>query len=324
MSRSISAYPASHPPIAWKDGEFVAWEDCVIHVRTQGGFFGANIFEGLRSYWNEDLREMFVFRLEEHLHRLEQSMRIMRMQAPYSRDALRTATLELFRRTNFRSHGQANLVTYFGFPQPGDPLSHKAVAGAHITAVPMGRSPMTERGLTAGISSWRRLSDDTMPIRVKIGSNYQNGRLAQNEVSEAGYDMALLMNRAGKISEAPGACIFMVRDGRLITPPTSADILESITRSTVVTLATERLGLSVVERDIDRSEMYLADEILLCGSIAEILPVNAIDGIAIGSGAPGAITRSLQELYFAAVEGRLPEYRHWCTPVFAADVASAA
>ncbi|WP_165390251.1 branched-chain-amino-acid transaminase [Thalassococcus sp. S3] len=311
----IETYPSEHPEIAWKDGRIVPWADCTLHVRMQAGFFGANIFEGLRAYWNADEERMYVFRLDDHLVRLEQSMRIMRMTPPFSRHELGDAVLELFQRTDFRGHGQANLVTYFGFPPPGDPVSHAAPSGAHITAVPMGRSPAAKTGLTAGVSSWRRLSDDTMPIRVKIGSNYQNSRLAQNEVRAGGYDMALLLNRAGKLAEAPGACLFILRDGVLITPPTNADILESITRDTVLTFARQELGLTVIEREVDRSEAYIADEVFICGSIAEILPLTSIDGIEIGDGQPGAVTRDLQELYFQTVEARLPRYAAWCTAV---------
>lgn len=316
-------YPAQHPKIAWQDGKIVPWDDCVVHVRTQAGFFGANIFEGLRAYWNSDSKTLFLFRLEDHLKRLKQSMKIMRMQSPYSLDNLREATIDLFTRCDFKEHGQANIVVCFGYPAPGDPLSPNATVGAHITAVPMARSPKTGTGVTAAISSWRRLSDDTMPIRIKIGSNYQNGRLAQNQVSSAGFDMALLQNRSGKISEAPGACVFMVREGVLITPPLNADILESITRDTIIIIAKERLGMEVVEREVDRSEIYLAEEVFICGSIAEVLPIISIDGIAIAAGKMGPVTMSLQHAYFDIVEGKSDAYRSWCTPIKAVEIALA-
>ncbi|MEO1701979.1 MAG: branched-chain amino acid transaminase [Pseudomonadota bacterium] len=312
----ISTYPSPHPEYAWLDGEFVKWEDCTVHVRTQGGFFGANVFEGLRAYWNDDHQQLYMFRLADHLRRLEQSMKIMRMAAPFSSQELAQAAADLFDKIGFQQHAQANLVVYFGFPRPGDPLASTTPTGAHITAVPMGRSPMTENGISAGISGWRRLADDTMPIRIKIGSNYQNSRLAQNEVVASGYDMALLLNRNGKVCEAPGACIFAMRDDRLITPPTDADILESITRDCVIEIARKKLGLSVVEKDIDRSELYLADEVFICGSIAEIIPVTSVDGIPIGTGGVGDVTSSIQKVYFDAVECRVPEFEHWCEPVF--------
>ncbi|WP_285295563.1 branched-chain amino acid transaminase [Aureimonas altamirensis] len=312
---TMSTYPSDHPEYAWLDGQFVKWEDCRVHVRTQGGFFGANVFEGLRAYWNADHEELYVFRLAEHLRRLEQSMKIMRMTPPYTSEELKSAVIGLFARTGLRQHAQANLVVYFGFPQPGDPLASTTPTGAHITAVPMGRSPMTDKGIRAGVSGWRRLSDDTMPIRIKIGSNYQNSRLAQNEVVASGYDMALLLNSKGKVSEAPGACIFALRDGKLITPPTCADILESITRLCVLEIA-RVMGVEVVERDLDRSELYLSDEVFICGSIAEIIPVCSIDGITVGDGSPGATTRAIQRAYFDAVECRTNSFTHWCEPVF--------
>ncbi|MEL6201828.1 MAG: branched-chain amino acid transaminase [Pseudomonadota bacterium] len=312
----INTYPSAHPDIAWLDGKFINWDDCRVHVRSQGGFFGANIFEGLRAYWNADHEQLYVFRLDDHLRRLEQSMKIMRMAPPFNTAELKHAALSLFERIGFQEHAQANLVTYFGFPYPGDPLASTSPTGAHITAVPMGRSLKTQTGISAGISGWRRLADDTMPIRVKIGSNYQNSRLAQNEVVAAGYEMALLMNRNGKVSEAPGACIFIIRDDQLITPPTNADILESITRDCVIQIAATKLGIKVVERELDRSEIYLAEEVFICGSIAEITPVTRIDGIAVGSGDVGHVTRSIQEIYFDAVECRIPDLEHWCDPVF--------
>ena len=315
MGNINSNYPAPHPDIAWQDGNIVRWEDCVVHVRTQAGFFGANIFEGIRAYWNSSEERLYVFRLDEHLKRLHQSMKIMRMISPYSSDELKMATLNLLKQCDFRQHAQANIVSCFGFPAPGDPLSANARVGANITAVPMGRSVKTETGLSAGISSWRRITDDAMPIRVKIGSNYQNGRLAQNQVSDAGYEMALLQNSNGKVCEAPGACIFMLRDGQLITPPLTSDILESITRDTVLELAKRYTNLNVVERDIDKSELYLADEAFICGSIIEITPITSVDGIQINQAKPGAVTREIQALYFSAVEGRLAESENWCTPV---------
>lgn len=315
MSKLNKEYPAPHPAIAWQDGEIVPWEECVVHVRTQAGFFGANIFEGVRAYWNEAEERMYVFRLDEHLIRLAQSMKIMRMRSPYSLEDLKAATLNLFRECDFRQHGQANIVSCFGFPPPGDPLSPESSVGANITAVPMGRSPKTQSGVTAGISSWRRIPDDAMPIRIKIGSNYQNGRLAQNQVSDAGYEMALLQNGQGKICEAPGACVFMLRDGKLITPPLNSDILESITRETVMQLVAEYMDVEIVERDIDKSEIYLADELFICGSIIEVTPLTSVDGIEINDAQPGEVTRKIQQLYFDAVEGRLKESELWCTPV---------
>ncbi|MEO1749772.1 MAG: aminotransferase class IV [Pseudomonadota bacterium] len=296
LASPINTYPSAHPDIAWLDGKFVNWDDCRIHVRMQGGFFGANIFEGLRAYWNADHEQLYVFRLDDHLRRLEQSMKVMRMTPPFSADELKHAAISLLERIGFQEHAQANLVTYFGFPYPGDPLASTSPTGAHITAVPMGRSLKTQTGISAGISGWRRLPDDTMPIRVKIGSNYQNSRLAQNEVVAAGYEMALLMNRNGKVSEAPGACIFALRGDELITPPTNADILESITRDCVIEIATKKLGVPITQRELDRSELYLADEVFICGSFADITPVSLVDGITFGNGDVVNVSRSIQKV----------------------------
>lgn len=323
MATNRSQYPSRRPDIAWLNGSFVPWEECVVHGRSQAGFFGANIFEGVRVYWRRDDERMFVFRLDDHMRRLEQSMKIMRMQPAFTCDQLKGAMLALLQRCEFKEHAQVNLVAYFGFPPPGDPLFPTTDTGAHITAVPLGRSPGAAKGITTAISSWRRISDDVMPPRAKVGANYQNSRFAQNEVRQAGFDMAIILNTRGKVAEGPGACLFMIRDGTLITPPITADILESITRDTIMKLA-ERSGLRTVERDIDRTELLIADEVFLCGSIAEVLPVIAVDGVAVGAGEVGAVTKRLQQLYFDAVEGRIPELSAWCTPVVDNVLASAA
>lgn len=310
-----STFPAPHPEIAWMDGNFVDWEQCTLHVRTQAGFFGANIFEGLRAYWDESTQKSYIFRLDDHLSRLEQSMKIMRMKSRFDTPTLRRATVDLLYRCEFKEHAQINLSTYFRYSGPGEPLIPTEDTGAHITAIPLPRSPKIEKGISAGIVSWRRISDDTVPPRAKVAANYQNSRFAQNEARDNGYDVAIILNSRGKVSEGPAACVFIIRNGVLITPPVYSDILESLTRDTLMVLAKEQLGLQVVEREIDRTELLIADEVLMCGTLFEILPVTSVDRLPVGNGKVGRLTRQLQDHYLKTVTGQYPEYASWCTEV---------
>lgn len=304
------------PRHAWMNGKIIPWDQCVVHGRSQSGFFGANIFEGIRAYWNDDEEQLYIFKMKEHLDRLAASMKAMRMKPPYAAADIAGATAELMRANEFREHVQCNVVAYFGFPTTSEPLNPTDDTGMHITAIRFPRSPKVHQGAAACVSTWRRSSDDSVPSRIKIAANYQNNRLAQTEAVVNGYDVAIFLNREGEVSEGPGACLLMVRGGKIHTPTITADILESITRDTLMTLAREDLGLEVVERDVDRTELYAADELLLCGSIAEVLPVVSVDRIPVGDGEVGAVTRQLQELYFAAVEGRTSGRRPWLTPVY--------
>lgn len=316
-----SAFPAPHPAIAWMDGDFVDWENCTLHVRTQAGFFGANIFEGLRAYWNEEAQKSYIFRLDDHLSRLEQSMKIMRMKSRFDTPTLRRATIELLHRCDFNEHAQINLSTYFRYSGPGEPLIATEDTGAHITTIPLPRSPKIEKGIAAGIVSWRRISDDSVPPRAKVAANYQNSRFAQNEARDNGFDVGIILNSRGKVSEGPAACVFIIRNNVLITPPVYSDILESLTRDTLIVLAKEKMGLQVVEREIDRTELLIADEVLMCGTLFEILPVTSVDRVPVSDGNVGRITRELQSHYLKTVTGQYPEYAAWCTEVTAPKVS---
>jgi len=206
-------------------------------------------------------------------------------------------------------------VAYFGMGPNFDPLNHTTDTGVHITTTRAPRSRGFDQGVRASISSWRRISDDSMPPRIKAGANYHNSRLAHHEAVRNGYDTTLLLNQRGSVSEAPGSCVVMVRDGALITPPGTSGVLEGITVATVAELAQTELAIPMERREIDRTELYVAQEVFLSGTLAEIQPVTSIDGIEVGDGRPGPLTRRLQELYDAAVRGRSSAYRHWSTPV---------
>jgi branched-chain amino acid aminotransferase len=310
------------PQYAWLNGEIVPWDECVVHGRTQGAFWGANVFEGVRAYWVDHERQLEVLRLDEHLARLRRSMKCVRMPLEYSDDEIGEACLDLLRANAFEEDVHVVVVAYFGMGPNFDPLSHTEDTGLHVTAVPLPRADGYGRGVAACISSWRRISDDTMPPRIKTGANYHNSRLAQHEARRNGFDTTIILNQRGNVAEAPGSCVVMVRDGRLVTPPGTSGVLEGITLATVAELAGEELGIPLERREIDRTELYVADEAFLCGTLAEIQPIVSLDRLEIGRGVPGELTRRLQELYERAIRGD-PAYQRWITPVYEREPASA-
>ncbi|HET9896226.1 MAG TPA: aminotransferase class IV [Streptosporangiaceae bacterium] len=306
----------SQPPeFAWQNGRIVPWDQCVLHARSQGAFWGANVFEGIRGYWNARVSRLYLFRTEVHLARLERSMRSLRMVIPFSANDLQAAISDLINANGWRQDVHVCVVSYFDQGPNFDPLAPTDDTGVHITATPMLRSRGYTTGVAASISSWRRISDDSMPPRIKAGANYHNSRLAHHEAVRNGYDTTLLLNQRGTVAESPGACVVMVRDGRLVTPPGTSGVLEGITVATIGDLAVEDLGVTLERREIDRTELYVADEIFLCGTMAEVLPITSLDRLPIGSGQPGPLTRQVQELYQRAVLGESRQERQWTTEV---------
>lgn len=309
----MADYPAQ---FIWMDGEYVPWPDAKVHVSTDTVLRGGNVFEGLRAYHSPDQNQMFIFRLEEHLDRLWKSMKIMRMTIPFSKADLAAACTGLVAKNSFREDLQVRVVSYFG----GGPLyaftPDKIFMGAFIIATPR-RSTMTdERGIACCVSAWRRITDNVMPPRVKAGANYHQSRLVSVQAHVDGYDNAIMLNDQDKVSEGPGACLMIVRGNRPITPPVTAGILESITRSTLADLFAAELTLPLLEREIDRTEMYLADEAFFCGSAYEILPITSVDRYLLGDGSIGPVTRQIRRLYHDVVRGATPKYKHWLTPVY--------
>jgi branched-chain amino acid aminotransferase len=304
----------------WLDGRFVPWAEATIHVATEAVIRAASVFEGVRAYGNADQEELYVFRLPEHLRRLRRSARLMHMVVEYSDEALTAAFRELIRRNGFRDDVHFRPTVYFGEGESGASyLPEEIRTGMFCIAVRRPHTKALTEGVHAGTSTWRRNADDAMPSRIKAAGNYHNSRLAHVEARRNGYGAALMLNGEGKVAEGPAACFMMVRDGRVVTPPVTADILESITRETLIALLRAELGLEVQERDIDRSEVYAAEEAFFCGSGAEVTPVVSLDRYPLGDGAPGPLTRRIQRLYFDVAEGRVERYRHWLTPVYRAN-----
>ncbi len=311
----------THPRVLWWNGRFVRWEEATVHVTELGWSTVGAVFEGIRSYWNPEVGEAYVFRLREHLERLLRSMRLVRLSAQWSIGELTDAIVQLLRENECREDTYIQPVAYRA-SGPKTLSGFSEEAGLYIATRPMPSHLLSGRMVRAKVSSWRRISDDVMPPRIKNISNYRNGQLAAMEAQLDGYDQALLLNDQGKVAEAPGACVMLVRNGKLITPDVTQSILESITRDTLLRLAHEELGLQVEERAVDRTELYVAEEVFLCGTAYEITPIGEIDHYPIGDGKPGPVTRALERLYHDIVRGIDPRRPEWRTPVGLAERAA--
>ena len=301
----------ANPKFVFLNDQIVPWDEARVHVSTVAFKFGTAVFEGVRGYWNDAEQRMYVFQLHEHMQRLIYSQRAMRFDGLIDTAWIGEKTLELLRANDFRE-GVHIMTTVFvnGY---GDPLT-RGPLGLAITAGPRKNSNKLEVGVTAQVSSWMRSPDNAMPMRIKCNANYQNGRMAGLQAQTDGYDTAILLNSRGKVAEGPAMCFFMVRDGRLVTPSVNSDILESITRRTVLQLAAE-LGLPTVEREVDRSELYAAEEAFFCGTAWEVTPITSIDRMPLGEGKPGPHTRRLQETLLGIADGTNADHAEWRTPL---------
>ena len=293
----------------WMNGKVVPGEQAVLPVNSAAVFYATNCFEGLRAYWNADDGEMYGFRLAEHFARLRESMKMMRFSVPYSDVDLYEAVREVIKANEVREDIHMHLVAYV----LGTGLDATTPTGLYINPR---RRPSAPAGLRCCVSSWTRTNDNAIPIRLKSGSNYQNGRLATLQAKADGYDTPILLNQSGTVAEGTGATFFMVRRGVLLTPPLTADILESITRTTLLSDVIPDLRLEVQEREIARTELYVADEAFLCGSGYEITPILSIDRFPLGTGEVGPITKKLSRAYMDLVRGVDKRHSEWRTPVY--------
>src|SRR5579885_1786514 len=295
------------------NGEFVPAEQGVVPVRAHGFAYGTGCFEGIRGYWNEEHRQVYLFRLREHYERLLRSCKILQIKLPYSVDDLVEISIELVKRNNQHQNVYLRPVAYKGDETLGVRL-HGLKDHFLITSEPVGDYVDTH-GLRACVSYWRRIDDNAIPARAKIIGSYVNSAFAKSEAMLNGFDEAIMLTHDGHVSEGSGENIFIIREGTLITPPSSDNILVGITRNTVIELAQKELGLPVVERQIDRSELYTADEVFMTGTAAHVTPIVKIDHRPVNDGAIGPLTRKIQTLYFEVAKGNVERYRHWCTPV---------
>lgn len=306
--------------LAYFQGDIVPIEEANVNILTHTFNYGTGCFEGIRGYWNEEQEELYLLHLEAHYRRMERSARILNMKLPLSVRELCDLTMDLVRRCGYRRDIYLRPTLYKSDLVMGVRL-HDLKDDLCIYVIPMGDYVDTTKGLKVGVSSWRRVNDNQIPARAKIIGAYVNSALAKTEANLNGFDEAIFLNEHGHVCEGSAENLFMVRDGVLVTPGEHDDILEGITRASVMELARNELGLETQVRAIDRSELYVADEILLCGTGAQIAWITEVDHRPISDGQMGPITAQLRDLYHKAVRGQLPRYSRWLDPVYGSNGA---
>lgn len=303
------------PAYAFFNGKFVPLSEAKIGIMTHAFNYGTACFEGIRGNWNEEEEQMYLFRVADHYKRMFKNCRVLKIGIPYSIDELCHMTVELAEMCGYREDIYIRPMAYKSSEEVGVRL-HNLEDGFLLFTTPFGPYLDVSKGATCCVSSWRRIDDTMIPPRAKITGLYVNSALAKTEAFENGFDEAILLTQDGHVSEGSGENIFLAIDEKLVTPPNSDNILIGITRDTVIKLAKQELGIETIERSIDRSELYTADECFLTGTAAHVTPVIEIDHREAGNGQVGQITKKLQDLYFDVVRGRNKKYRHWCTPAY--------
>ncbi len=299
--------------ICYFEGQFVPMREAKVSIMTHAFMYGTATFEGIRAYWNEDQQRLYGLKMREHVERIRQSCRILLMDDIPSVDELIGLIVDTVRRNGFRSDAYIRPSFYKSTRAIGVRL-HELAHELYIVAVPFGNYIDTENGVRVMTSSWRRNPDDALPARGKIVGGYVNMAFQKSEAELNGFDEAVVLTLDGHVNEASAANLFMVRDGVAFTPPVSDDLLEGVTRKALFEILKNE-GIPYETRSIDRSELYIADEVLLCGTGVQVSPVIEVDHRKVGSGAIGPISSLIRERYFDAVRGRLPEYSHWLTPI---------
>ncbi|MCY3919852.1 MAG: branched-chain amino acid transaminase [Chloroflexi bacterium] len=309
-------------PYAFLKGEMMPLADAKIGLMTHAFNYGTAVFEGIRANWNVEHETLYLFRAREHLERLRKSARVLMMELRYSDDDLLDLTRQLVMNSGFREDLYVRPMVYKSQEVLGVRL-HDVEDDVLIYCAPFGPYLDLDAGIRCCTSSWRRADDTSIPVRAKVNGVYINSALAKTEAYNNGYEEAIMLNADGHVAEGSGENIFMVQDGALVTPPSSDNILVGITRATVIELAQAELGLPTVERTIDRSELYVADEVFMTGTAAHVTPILEIDNRPIGDGGIGTVSGELQKLFFDAILGRLPQYERWLIPIPAAELVGA-
>jgi len=302
---------------AFFEGSIVPIEEAKVSIMTHAFNYGTGCFEGIRAYWNETKEQLYVFKLREHYERLVHSCKILMITLPYSVDEMCSMTLELLSKEAFREDTYVRPLAYKAESVVGVRL-HDLRDGFAIFATPFGKYIDKEEGAKVGVSSWRRINDNSVPARAKITGAYINSALIKTDAMMNGFDEAIVLTQEGHVSEGSAENLFIVRGGKLVTSPVTDDILEGITRTTLIELAATELGIDTVERPIDRTELYVADEAFFCGTGVQIAAIAEIDHRPVGTGRIGPIVTQLRDLYFSIARGKREDYSHWVTPVYAA------
>lgn len=309
-----------HTQYAFFEGRIVPIEQAKISVMTHAFNYGTGVFGGLRGYWNADESQLFVFRPYDHFKRFLQSTRLMRMELPYTVEQLVEIVLDLLRKEDYHENVYIRPLGYKASEGIGVRL-HDLKDEFTVFSTPFGRYIDNEEGAHVCFSSWRRVDDNAIPARGKISGAYANSALIKTDSVLSGYDDAIVLNEDGHIAEMSSANFFMIRDGVVYTPPVQSNTLEGIVRRSLIQLLRDELGVKVVERDIDRTEVYIADEAFMCGTGVQVAAIGKVEHRLLGDGNIGPITGQLRDLFFQVVEGRVSTYRHWLTPVYVNEPA---
>ena len=303
------------PNYVFMDGEYVLYENAKISVRTHAFLYGTSVFEGIRAYWNAEKEQSYIFRMKEHYERLYKSCKIMHMHPIYTVQEMCDITVELLKRNQHREDAYIRPTLYKSAESVGPKLIHNKDSFLIFTTE-LGQYVDISKGLSVCVSNWRRNDDNAIPPRAKIGGSYANTALIITDAVNAGFDEAIVLSQDGHVTEGSAMNLYLVENGKLVTSNTTDNILIGVTRNTVKELAEKELGIEVIERVIDRTELYVSDEAFFCGTGAQISPITSIDHRTLGNGEVGPITKQIQEIYFEVVRGKVPKYSNWCVPVY--------
>ena len=297
----------------YMNGKYVPSENATINVRAHALMYGTSVFEGIRGYWNEEENRIYIFRMKEHYERLERSCRIMHMKMPHTVEELCDITVELIKKNKPKTDTYIRPSIY----KCGETIGPKLIGnpdGTIIFTTPLGQYVDITKGLNVCVSSWRRIYDSCIPSRAKVGGSYCNAALIKTDAILSGFDEAITLTVDNKVNEGSAMNLFVVRDGKLVTTTKTDDILEGITRDTILKMAND-LNIECEERRMDRTELYICEEAFFCVTRAQVAPITKIDHRPVGEGKPGPIAKKLQDLYFDIVRGKVEKYKHWCVPV---------
>ena len=310
--------PGSRPQddtVCWFEDRWTGLADAKVSIMTHSFLYGTAVFEGIRAYWNAEEEQLYLLKAREHFERIVNSSKILLMEPHYTVDEMIDLSVDLLKRNGYREDSYIRATVYKSDEAIGVKL-HGIESKLNLLSIPFGDYIATDRPITCGTVSWRRTGDLNIPSRAKIVGSYVNPAFSKTEAALNGYEEAIVLTQDGQVSEGSAENLFMVRGGKLITPGVTADILEGITRAGIIELASNELGLECEVRGIDRSELYVADEVFLCGTGAQVSPVASVDHRTVGDGEIGPVTRAIMNAYFEAVRGKSEKYRSWVQPVY--------
>lgn len=310
--KSMSSNPKDKIKLVTINGNLMPLKDAKVSITAPGLSYAALVFEGIRAYWNEEHQQLYIFRLEEHLYRFINSMKLLKFIDYPNISSIKADILKNIQANNYKEDIYIRLQ---GYIDEWGEMAVRTPVSTSIVSYPRPRAIAFTEGKKFTVSSWQRLDDNASPPRIKASANYLNSRLASIQAKESGYDGGIMLGANGKVSEGPGGCIFLIRNGNLITPSITSGILESITRDSILEIA-ETLKLNFETRDVDRTELYIADEIFYCGTGQEIMPILSVDKMLAGDGMPGKITKMLQNEFTEIVRGNNPNFKNWISSTY--------